>query len=354
MNHSDRKSAIRVATLENSRVESYLKFAEKEFGRHAYQADSRYLDWLYEANPHAVDGKRSCFIAVSEDDRIVGCIHKMHLMQGPECSPLAVLHNLMVDERHRGGIGFLLAKNAAARESQVYIPGVVPPLANLYPKMGYRRLPSAWYRKVINPVRGAVALVAKKVLKRPMSARYFESSVSTSLEPFDVTCGPDEGLLEGVAEAINRGAESGWAPWWDAPSIRWRFFHPAGPRHALIYQESGGEVADLAVVSLGPRHGVNVGRVLALVASSSIALKALMDRVEVIVNDRGGHVLLTYATDRRLNRMLSDIGMPGIKDPPHSYALHRKGPAPAAYALMGGAGDFGFEAIPSTDVHAPL
>ena len=74
-----------------------------------------------------------------------------------------------------------------------------------------------------------------------------------------------------------------------------KFKVPLGPRHLLIYNELGFSLKDFLILSLGPKKGVTVGRVIEVVASSPDSLKKLMSIAESIIKYLGGVYCLFLA-----------------------------------------------------------
>ena len=81
--------------------DSYAIFCNNNFGKNSYQINRSYLQWLYD------DPSKSFAVALSES-KIVGIEHnfKAPVLINGEYTTATVLHDLMVDECHRGAVGF--------------------------------------------------------------------------------------------------------------------------------------------------------------------------------------------------------------------------------------------------------
>jgi hypothetical protein len=115
----------------------------------------------------------------------------------------------------------------------------------------------------------------------------------------------------------------------------------------LIYENSTDALENCAIVSLGPRHGLNLGRILALKSSSAVSLKQLMAQIVRLLKKHGGHILQFVSADEKINDELAEIGWSCMPDTPVTYIYHKDKKQIFEHCSFGGAaGDFGFEAIP--------
>jgi hypothetical protein len=104
-------------------LSAYLDFASRAFGPRSYQADERYLRWMYNESPHG--SLSDCVIAV-DGERIVGCLHKLRLTWRIDTQEalVATAHNLFVEPDYRRGVGatLILAAMRARRRSTLPRP----------------------------------------------------------------------------------------------------------------------------------------------------------------------------------------------------------------------------------------
>lgn len=337
---------VRIVPFESSCRDRYRVFATRSFGTGSYQANPAYLKWLYEENP--LGGGDRASLAVAENGEVVGCVHKMRLLWqfGDDTAPVVAPHNLMVSEEHRNGLGFMILRSAVAGESHVLIPGVTEPLAEIYRKMRYHQLQTRWYRRWLAPAAAAFWFASGRLVDRGARPRYLTNPNGTRAGEFQVTVAPERELLRSTAEALNRDHATAAAPWWTEETVHWRFFHPLGPRHALLYRREGDRITELVILSLGPRRGLNVARVVAQAAESMQRLCDLLRAAERFAKQHGAHLLLTFTTDDDTGRAMAQAGWKEYSHPARSYIHHKGRPACDSYAVTGAAGDFGFESIP--------
>lgn len=342
-------SGTRLIPFEHGHLKSYQNFAERQFGAGCYQAKADYLQWLYLERPSSMD-HRDFTIAVTDADEVVGCIHKMRLpwSSGGEITDVPAVHNLVVDERHRHGMGLKLILASVAGEEHALMPGVARNTTELFQKLKYQRVAPRWYRKVLRPLHGAAIYAARKCLNRDFRRRQLETADRgrPELPGLEVSAMPDAALLERLSESMNAMGCSVWSPHWTADLVRWRFFHPRGPRHLLVYKLGHGPLDTFAVISLGIRHHLNLGRILALRSRSTAELQRLMAGVERILRWREGHLLQFICGDDAINAMLQGAGWTPMDRQPDTFLYHRNRKEPfAGTSFFGGAGDYGFEAM---------
>lgn len=334
-------------------LDGYRAFAKLQFGEMSFQAQERFLCWLYAENMLNSKGYQSLLIGRTREGEIVGCIHKMRLnwiVDGKETSVPAT-HNLMVSESHRTGLGIMLQMASWQNERFVLIPGVVGPLSHALAKLRCLELDGQWYRRILSPVRGALRLAAHVLLKRPATPRYFPISdtVLSALarkRKLSFSLAPNDRLLEAIASSLNASYGSATAhPVWRLNDARWRFFHPLAPRHILIHAENSTSVLDFLIVSLGPRRGLNVGRIIAGNATSDDAAHRLAGFASSVVRT-AGDVMLAFSANAGFNHSLRSCGWSTMRTHPRTF-LHAKDPIVLeSISFSGEAGDFGFEAMP--------
>lgn len=329
----------------------YQEFARREWGAHCYQSSLNYINWLYKENPCGGKLENDFQLGLNAGS-IIACMHKMRLnwsVHG-EIKTIPALHNLIVSEEFRHGLGFTFLMRSVMGEDHALIPGVAPFLSEAYKKLKYQQVNTCWYRKVLTPIRGGLILGLKKLFDYNIEPRYFSASDFSEKQNtlIQLTCDPSEEVMASIVSQLNQKPSDDVFPHWSVDQLKWRFFHPMGPRHVLIYLPSKDQVKDFVILSLGPRNGLNVGRVIEMEASSKDNLKSMLQETERVLKKFGGHVLLMFSSSSRLNGMLKEVGYQPIKNPPETFFYHKKrrelfnNPT-----LNGSAGDQGFEAIPS-------
>jgi hypothetical protein len=320
-------------SFESRLAASYSKFAEAEYGAGCYQSAPEYLEWLYRENPCS-RGFEDLSIAVVGDD-VVGCIHKMYLpwMIAGELCKVPTLHNLVVQEKYRSGAGFWLLKRSIHREEHAVIPGVLPPLSEAYKHMKCQQAPTRWFRKVLRPINGGVRLALRRVGARLAgSPSKFSDGIVTQ---------PNAEQLAAIAEILT--AEAGrdhvaWTP----ELVRWRFFHSFGPRHAYV---EFGKPGAFALLSLGPRNGLLVGRLI-FMSSQAIGLgQPAAKQICRTLRRAGAHAALAMTVRDDLSNLLQLSGFRTYPLSPDTYLFHRDKSFVQDTSVGPEVTDFGFEAI---------
>ena len=328
---------------------AYRHFARKCFGEQAYQSNKNYIAWLYQEN--LLSRQEDDFlIGVLEDGRVIGCLHKMRLNWNYRGNIVEVpaFHNYMVDPDFRHAAGFFLLMKALSNEQHALMPGTGRVTSEIYEKLGFQEAKTSWYLKILRPIHGAFIMSARKFLSRPFRARYFDSPrlEETSSSGFSVTLSPTDDLLEPLVGAMNSHEPEVAAPLWTVEQLKWRFFHSLGPRHLLIYEDSPRTIRSFAILSLGPRRGLNLGRIVELNAASVDSLRQLLHQVVAVTRESQGHVLQFLSADQKTNDWLALIGWKSRRSHAKSYFYHKiKNQRFEHYSFNSNAGDFGFEAI---------
>ena len=331
----------------------YTEFAEESWGKSCYQSSEKYLNWLYKENPCGNSSEEDFILGLAEG-KVVGCIHKMRWVwkNKDQIEFIPNIHNLMVSEKYRKGwFGIKLLKQSLLGENHALIPGVPKNQGSLYRFLKCQQVTSCWYRKILTPIKGALCLSLKKLLNYDAPNSFFTLSQFQNKkfqdDPVQVTLEPDELTIQKIVSQLNKKPSETLSAYWTLEQFKWRFFHPLGPKHLLIYKDSEHTLEDFLILSLGPRRGLNVARVVEFEASSSQVLKHLMQVAERVIKIFGGHVLLVFCASQRLNEKLQELNLKLIKNSPNTYFAHKNSDVLFhSVAFTGSAGDFGFEAIP--------
>jgi hypothetical protein len=132
---------------------------------------------------------------------------------------------------------------------------------------------------------------------------------------------------------------------WEPDLVKWRFFHSPGPRHALVERADDPDVQ--AVVSLGPRSGVTVGRIMVLsegwIRLGLPALQALGD----ILRANGAHVVLAMTTREDVAGLLAQARFEEYRTQPETYLYHRDRRFTQQSVVGSEMTDIGLESIPA-------
>ncbi|MFC1485111.1 hypothetical protein ACFL5N_01510 [bacterium] len=329
-------------------LKSYQDFVKNNFGRDAYQSKKKYIDWLYSENPLMINKKNSDFlVGINKKKEVIACIHKMRLLWNCQESIVEIpaIHNLMVDKKYRMGIGFMLVINSIIGEEHAFIPGVVQPFSEFYRKLKYQKVNTSWYRYWVKPIQGPFFFVLNRFLKYSPSKFYFNIK-DYELNDYKVTMNPDDKVLQQLVSCLNSENKNTIRPYWTIELIKWRFFNKIGPRHVLIYKIFQDTIKNFIILSLGPRKGINIGRILLLKIDTVENLKILLDFVKTIIKNNGGHLLQLFFYDSEINIMLKKLGWKNLANPPDTYFYHKNRDIKFKYmSFFGAVGDFGFEGL---------
>ncbi|MCX7418958.1 MAG: GNAT family N-acetyltransferase [Planctomycetia bacterium] len=332
---------------------AYLKFAATQFGATKSAANERYLSWLYEHNPFGGQWSDS-LMAVTAAGDVVGCVHAMNVpwRVGQERVVVPAIHNLMVAPEHRQGIGMKMVMKTLQQHDLSIIPSAVEPLGMLYRRLKCVPLASNWYRRVLSPLKIGWQLGAQKVMGWNPTACHFPQGVSAVRLPSAHGAAwwatvPTDTQLEQLANVFNAARTTASGPEFSPEFLRWRFFHELSPRHAVVWLEENGIISDSVILSLGPRQGFNVGRIIAAQASESGRFAALVKLAEHLIQKHGGTLLFTFCASPELNQIYADMGWKPQVNGPQTFLSARKGTLPTAVSLNGEAVDIGFEALPA-------
>lgn len=345
------KSELRWAPFEEKYWEPYLQFARQQFGERVYQANERYLCWLYKENPSPGERYSDFIIGITKEDEIIGCIHKMRLTWKVDGSYVEIpaIHNLMVAKGYRTGVGLMLIMAAFSGEEHALIPGTAMPISALYQKLRCQKIDAFWYQKVLTPIKGGLSLCLNSTFGFHVRDRYFEFinlKVLNSNSSYKITTAPNHSLMNRLVAALNGISHAQDFPYWSVEQFHWRFFHPKGPRHVVIFQDSQQSISNFVILSLGPRKGLNVGRVIAMGASSKENLAFLLEVSERIIKDLGGHVMLIFCADIKLNNMMWSLKWGRFsRSGADCFIFHKNRHPFKSFAFGAAAGDHGFEAL---------
>jgi len=342
--------SIRIATYEPSRLASYARFAESAYGRGAYQASPAYLSWLYRERPEDL------LVAVTDAEEVVGCVHKLRLpwLVGRETIDVAAVHNWMVLPAHRGGTGLRLFLAALAPERHAFVPGSGPASAAIHDKLRGQEAPVAWYRwPLLAWNLEAVRAGLRGLWSGQRARRRRAEETATRLSPLaarsglGLTASPDPDDVARIAGTLARSPTEGARPRWSPETTAWRFFAPEGPRHLALGTPGWDEVA---LLSLGWRHRLLVGRIVELRARSPEGVRDLVAASGRILAGAGAQLMMHMTADVEARSWLAQVGHVAVAAPPRAFFHNRKHQeALDRFSFSGGAGDVGLEAFDGPD-----
>jgi len=207
----------------------YRDFALREWGNLCYQSSLNYIHWLYKENPCGSKLENDFLLGMNKGS-IIACIHKMRLnwnIHG-EIKTIPTLHNLMVSEKFRHGLGFTFLMRSVMGEEHALIPGVAPFLAEAYHKLKYQQVNSLWYRKILTPVKGGMFLGLKKLFDYNVRPQYFYSSEFSEKQDasssIHISFDPSDQIVESLVSLLNQKPMDQVFPHWSVEQFKWRFF----------------------------------------------------------------------------------------------------------------------------------
>ena len=277
-----------VINFESRWYDLYEKFVNRNFGKGAYQSSQDYLNWLYFDNPYG-KGYADFLIVVVNHHEVVGCIHKLRFelfdnIKKQQFSGVSI-HNLMIDIKHRNGVGFLLIREILKKEKTFVVPGVIGDLSEAYKKLGSRKIISYWGYKVFLPkmLKFIGRLVGKKISKVDI----FNSINNLNIENIEVKCHFDHKLindLNGYFPAIKL----------DQDYVKWRFFYGDNLRTVVLSEVDTGSFLLMVV---GKRKGMPVSRIIFTAFSDKTSGINLTNSVIKLSADLGCVMVLVTSSD---------------------------------------------------------
>ena len=328
---------------------SYCSLVENEYGRGCYQSSKHYFHWLYSANEYS-RGFDDCLIGVVDGVEVVGCIHKMRLpwlIRG-ELSYVPTLHNLIIKPKYRTGAGLWLLKKALYGEDHGVVPGVRQPFSEVFRQMKCQPVPSKWFQLPLRYVRGGIALGLHKLTYGAFTQRrYFENRDAT-ISGCRLTTSPSTDDLERVAATLNASSGRDHVMW-DSRLVRWRFFDESGPRHAFI--EMSDDPAAHAVVSLGPRSGLIVARIILISDAWITHGESGLRRICDLLGHTPAHAVLAMTVLEDFATLLTAGQFTRYKIHPDTYLFHKDRQFLQESILGSEVTDIGFESLICSNVN---
>ena len=345
---------IVIKPYEEDYFASYVKFAQQNWGNLSYQSTRDYISWLYEANFAGEKKPTDFLLAVLKSGDVVGVIHKMRFnwQKGESVVAIPAVHNLMVAPGHQHGTGLRLILASIAGEQHALLPGARGPLADFYGKiLKCQKVDSYWYRKILAPVRGCFSYLSNKFIRSNTNVKFIldgsilvKNKLSYNLG-YTISLAPSSDVIDRMIDSLNNREADTIKPYWTKEQFIWRFMHHSGTKHLFIYKESIDRITDFIIISLGPYRGFNVARLIEISTSSTESLQTMIGVAEKIIKIFGGHILLIFSSNKRINQMFQELKIKTIKNMPTTFFYHKKRNECLNYDFNGSPGDFGFESI---------
>ena len=303
-------SSYSISKFKETWRESYNYFIEKNFGKTSYQSSEKYINWLYFENPYG-KGFADFILILEDENKVVGCVHKIRFnifdkKQDKNIS-CASIHNLMVDDEHRNGVGFLLVREFLKTEQAFFIPGVTGKLSESYRKLGGKAISSYWGSKIQLP---NVFQLAKRLLGIKLTKQMVHSKFkSLGLKDVSITLDYDSELVSIINECSENLS-------FTEDFVRWRLYPSDDLKTIAVWSLSK---KSCVLMVIGKRKGLTVGRIffsyfgdptegVALIASALRLLKAL-----------GCPIVLITSGDSHINEIADKL------------KIKKKGVAPDTY-----------------------
>jgi hypothetical protein len=343
-------SKVSILRGNGASLASILDFCGKTYGPHAHQATPGYYQWAYNENPNCPDGLDSLVIACDNEGRVIGMMNRL-LMEwevNGDRMVIPALGDFAVDAAHRkGGLGLRMALTSTKGVEHAFVNGSNPHSSPLFRALKYQELKGGrWFRKVLNPVRASCRYIWYRLggSARP-THRLLAQHVT---DGHHVSGSPNDLLLAGLAELLN-SASSTVKPYWTASTVRWRFFHPDGPRHIVLYtSDAAGTPTNAMFISAGHRLGLTVCRLIAHQCSDPTSFAHLLNVAIDLLQRSGIDVLMAFTFNTLEANDLIDAGMREQRDPPATFFHHHRKAnimAPEDVHVQGAASDLGMEAM---------
>ncbi len=314
-------SKISIVPFEQNMLSNYQDFAYKNWGKNCYQASENYLNWLYKENPSPNKTKEDFMVAI-KDDKIIGAIHRMHIpwiIDGVE-SETPAIHNLLVEEKYRQGHGIFLITASLRGADHILIPGVSPPLSKAYEKFGSQEMSVGWYRKILRPFSGALSLLKNRI---GLPEKQFQLDNFIHKESRIIsTSNPSDKLISKLSTSLQANKNSAAKPNWNEQFLKWRFFHPLGPKSILIYKESK-STFDFLIFSIGIRKVLKTARLIESVAVDQRSFNELLNQSESLLKRNGLELLLIYTASEITKGYLQNYDIKNLASKTKSYIYHQ-------------------------------
>ncbi len=348
--NSEERERTRIVSGAGVDLNAIIGFATRIYGPHAYQAQEAFYRWCYDENPDCPDGMGSAVIAIAEDGRVVGMMDKLILtwhMHGALVK-IPATGNLALEPGFRkGGLGLRLILRYMKDEQHVLLNGANAMSAPLFRGLKYQELEGgSWCWKALAPVRAGVRHIRYRIAGRASSQ--VSPIAPGRLGDLQVTEQPDDDLVHSVADFLNDAPRS-VRPHWTTATLRWRCFHPIGPRHVLLHALGPGGTPDTAMIlSIGTQQGVRIARPVLYRCAGALTFADLLRLVMEWLPSQGVDVLATFTCDHQEGLDMRAAGMRQRGRPPGTFFFHRHRQDAAHFQdvlLQGGSSDMGLEGM---------
>lgn len=332
--------------------QAILDFAQRTYGAHAHQARANHLEWSYVQNPHAPDGLGHMLVARTEEGRVAGFVNRFLVDWQVHDRTVAIpaITDLAVDEQDRqGGLGLRLVMSAVKGVEHAFVNGSNAHSSPLFRGLKYQEVPGGWWmRRVLAPLRGGTRLLLHKTLGQvPVTSGFLTTAeLASGVRLHDR---PDDALLAQVVTLFHTDP----APiklHWTIEGLRWRFFHPLGPRHLMLSTTtSSGALSSVMLMAAGMQRGIQVCRPVAFRCPDPAHFELLLGTAMRHAKRHGVDACIAFTFDPNEARAMQRLGLARQPVTPATFFHHaRRGMPfdPQELRIQGAASDIGFTAIP--------
>lgn len=319
--------------------DAYFIFAKKAWGADCVQSTPSRLKWLYESNPNS-KGMEADLLVLWHGSKIVGAHHRMRLpwRVGDAHVTVASLHDLAVLPAYRRGEGLQLILAALAGETLVALFGLSGASDEIYGRMRVPSVGLSWLERNRNPLAAGFQVLQSRV-RPPQERSVSGQSILRNGYEFRRISKPSE---EDISEALSlRPVVDAYVDW-DVASFRWRHFDENGPKNILLLARSGTRLVGRAVLSVGLRHGLLVGRVVDMIANQPDCQDTMIAVIDQTLSELGISFAFVVTSSHDLAEVWTMRGWSNLDNPPGARWFSRDRSAlPRQFWIHGGAWDFG-------------
>ena len=320
VNKERASSTVSFRRFRPSDYEVYREFCIRTFGEYSYQKKKSYVDWLYG------DCLEGFAVAVS-DDTIVGMEHNfkapIFIKDTPKLA--TVLHDLMVEDNHKGSVGFRLMYESLRSDRYLVLPGSIGRLSRTYGRLGSTKFESFWYRRFQMPT---------GVFKKVSKLKWVE--LTELAERQSLLLGHNkEDSVNFREKALKPFQKLRYFPEY----LDWRFFHKDAPLTFYLSDFSG---ENTVLFTIGKRGRLPFARIFYIRQQDESIYKKIVKLVHRISARVGVPVILHSSFESAPPRRL---GYKAYKDSPVSYVYAQSREEDSSPTVPTFCSDIGFDGL---------
>lgn len=343
-------SKVSITTGSKVPLEEVIRFGQLMYGPGAYQGNERFYRWAYEENPNCPSGMDGLLLARTQDGRLAGMMNRLFIewdVRGGRSMIPALGDFSVAPEYRNGGLGLRLALAATSGLEHAFVNGSNPNSSPLFRALKYEEIKGGmWFRKMIRPVHAMATWAwGRTVGTHPKPYQLDQQHAGSTIR---ISTDPDDELLSRLADLLNTGTATARCHWTMA-SLRWRFFHPFGPRHAALFTvDWQGRPDNLIMISLSVRKGLKVCRAIAHSCRSGEQFAEMMKDTIDLLRRSGIHVFMAFTFEKEEAKAYRAMGMTELRKDPGTFLYQRRKAGripPQDILVQGAASDLGMDAL---------